>query len=113
MPGEPDKKSNRCVINPKMTREQRFKNKELKIHGKTYKGLAKDVHGKYKLTVERSARILGPTYLSTACKKSRVFFCSKFSDDDRKILFADFWSKFTWDMKCIYINSCLLTKEEK
>ncbi|KAJ8981068.1 hypothetical protein NQ317_007204 [Molorchus minor] len=89
----------------RITREQRYKNKELRMRGQAYNGLRKDELGKYVQTNEIRARILGPTCTADSCKNSKIFFCSIFSDDERKALFEKFWKTLTWDMKRTYISS--------
>ncbi|XP_031338517.1 uncharacterized protein LOC116167318 [Photinus pyralis] len=89
----------------KMSREQRFQNKRLRMLGQCYNGLQKDPsEGNYKLT-NIAARKMGPTCSSRVCKNSKVFFCPSFHENDRKLLFDSFWKTLTWDMKRTYLSS--------
>lgn len=78
----------------KISREQRFQNKRLRMLGQGYKGLKKNPSGgNYKLC-DITARKMGPNCSSRVCKNSKVVFCSSFSENDRKLLFESFLENF-------------------
>lgn len=96
-----------------VTREERTKNKYLRMRGKSYKGLKKDTDGKYKLIKEVAPRSIGPTCLSQKCLKSKALKCKIFTEREREEMFKKFWEELTWDMKRTYISSLVDTVPAK
>lgn len=105
---EPSKKRSKLV-----TREERAKNRYLRMRGMSYKGLKKDTDGKYKLINAVAPRSIGPTCISQKCQKSKVLKCRIFTEGERKEMFKKFWEDLTWDMKRTYISSLVDTVPAK
>ncbi|KAJ8911752.1 hypothetical protein NQ315_003652, partial [Exocentrus adspersus] len=106
---DPQMKKSKLLV----TREERAKNKYLRMRGKSYKGLKKDDEGKYKLINNVPPRSLGPTCMSKKCQKSKVFKCKLFNEKERQDMFKKFWGDLSWDMKRTYISSLVDTVPAK
>jgi hypothetical protein len=78
--------------------------KRLRIEGEKYKGLKK-VDGKWGIQAEKPERILTQSNCSKRCKKPGVKQCAKITENNRKIIFSNFWKNMTWDGRKVYVNS--------
>lgn len=88
-----------------VSREERMRNKYLRMRGKSYMGLMKDEDGKYKLKRKVGSREIGKSCRSQKCQISKVFKCNSFSEEERHDMFEKFWNDLTWDMKRTYISN--------
>jgi hypothetical protein len=81
---------------------QREVEKAHRSRGLSYKGLKKRVNGKYRLSETKAPRVMGPPCSCKPGKRRRSFFCSDFNENDRAVLFKNFWS-MDWAQRKVYV----------
>ncbi|XP_050299709.1 uncharacterized protein LOC126738418 [Anthonomus grandis grandis] len=81
------------------------KNKKLRMEDKQYLGYTKAKGEVMKHNQIREARSFSPACNSDSCKRSKKRMCEKFTEEDRKCIFTNFWSKLSWDQRKMYVIS--------
>ncbi|KAG4073204.1 hypothetical protein HA402_013469 [Bradysia odoriphaga] len=76
--------------------------------GTSYLGYSRSASKVVQDTV-RPARNQGPSCFSSFCRKSSLRHCNLFTDDERAVLFEDFW-EMSWQQKQMYV--CQLMEED-
>lgn len=99
------KRKRRKVAEPQEWRDN--KNMKLREMGKNYEGWSGKKRGS-----EREGRKMGGPCKSNFCLKSSTRKCNEVTEDDREILFKEFWETLNWDQKRIYIISLLKYSEK-
>lgn len=72
---------------------KRALSKKQQMAGKEYLGFRRTNDGKVSHDTEQSARKMGAKCSSKVCEKSKVRFCNEISNEDRKVIFENYWSK--------------------
>lgn len=86
------------------------RNKRLRETGEVYVGWSKPKNSKGKRGKVREKREIGER--CNGCRKS-TRTCNEISEEDRKVLFNDFWKNLTWNQKQIYVASLVKCELKK
>ncbi|XP_067635557.1 uncharacterized protein [Eurosta solidaginis] len=87
-------------------------NKKKRMLGEEYIGFRK-VQNKIVQDVPRMKRVLNKSICAKACKKSKTFDCKRFSEQQRKHIFANFWKNINWQQKQKYVCSLVHVQNTK
>ena len=61
----------------------------------------------------RESRKMGPTCDSPTCRRWKNRLCNTISEDERDILFNEFWKEMNWDLKKIVVCSTIEIENTK
>lgn len=102
--------------NPKEWKRQ--KNSDMRVLGQSYVGFKKDTSGKYKQTIKKSAKTLGPRCVGHKLRSKKggprqAFQCQEIGDEERSLLFSEFWALPNWDSKKVFVRQNVLHTQPK
>lgn len=82
--------------------------KKLRMEGKEYLGYRRDSNGpRFKVLHDtmRPARSIGPRCTSNFCKKSKLRGCDSIPEEERNLLFSNYWNNMTWEQRKQFVIS--------
>ena len=97
--------SNNCQETQANVKCSRAITKLRRMKGASYMGYSRTTNENKSVVLQncsRAARQQNPTCKSVLCTRSRMRFCSDFSEKERNTMFTLFWD-MTWDQKKIYV----------
>ena len=109
------KRKRRGQRNDNTYKRQRYAN--MRLFGMSYVGFEKDASGKYKQNKQKDEKKIGPRCRGhTRIKMGgprQSFFCDEIKDEERSLIFSEFWALPNWDSKKTYIKQNVLISEPK